>query len=85
MTSAAPKPMPNPEEILEQALRLPKEQRLRLADRIFQSVEDEGWPADVHPSWKAEIARRLKSIKDATAVLIDGEEHLQRLRDKYGA
>ena len=84
MTSAAPK-SPTPEELLEQVLRLPKEQRLRLADRIWKSIEDEGWPADVHPAWKAEIARRLKSIKDGTAVLIDGEEHLRRLRDKYGA
>jgi putative addiction module component (TIGR02574 family) len=84
MTSAAPKP-PTPEELLEQVLRLPKEQRLRLADRIWESIEDEGWPAEVHPAWKAEIARRLKSIKDGSAVVIDGEEHLRRLRDKYRA
>lgn len=84
MTSAAPK-SPTPEELLEQVLRLPKEQRLVLADRIWQSVEDEGWPAELHPAWKAEIARRLKSLKDGSAVLIDGQEHLRRLRDKYGA
>jgi putative addiction module component (TIGR02574 family) len=84
MTSAAPN-SPTAEELLEQVLRLPKEQRLRLADRIWKSIEDEGWPEDVHPAWKAEIARRLQSVKDGTAVLVDGQAHLQRLRDKYGA
>ena len=84
MTSAAPKP-PTPEELLEQVLQLPKDQRLRLADRIWKSVEDEGWPADVHPAWKSEIARRLRGVKDGTAVLVDSEEHMRRLRDKYGA
>ncbi len=64
---------------------MPKEQRLRLADRIWKSIQDEGWPAEVHPAWQAEIARRLERIKAGTAVLIDGEEHLRRLRDKYGA
>jgi putative addiction module component (TIGR02574 family) len=83
MTSAAPKP--TPEELLEQVLQLPKEQRLRLADRIWKSVEEEGWPADVHPAWKSEIARRLETIKNGTAVLMDGDEHLRKLRDKYGA
>jgi putative addiction module component (TIGR02574 family) len=85
MSSAAPKPVTTPEEILEQALRLPKEQRLRLAGQIWESIDDDGWPTDVHPAWKAEIARRLSSIKNGTAVLIDGQEHLRRLRDKYGA
>lgn len=83
MTSAAPKP-PTPEELLEHALRLPKEQRLRLADQIWESIEDEGWPADVHPAWKTEVARRVRSVKDGSATIVDGEEHLRRLR-KYGA
>lgn len=77
--------MPTAEQLFEQALRLPKDQRLRLAEQLCESVKDEGWPADVHPAWRAEIDRRLESLKAGTAVVIDGEEHLRRLRDKYGA
>jgi putative addiction module component (TIGR02574 family) len=63
MKSAAPKSL-TPDELLDQVLRLPKEQRRRLADQIWKSVENEGWPADLQPAWQSEIARRLKSIKD---------------------
>jgi putative addiction module component (TIGR02574 family) len=85
MSSVAPKSLPTTEQILEQALQLPKEQRLRLAEQLRESIEDEGWPEDVHPTWRAEISRRLVSLHEGTAAMIDGDQHLRRLRDKYGA
>lgn len=59
VSSAAPKPMPTPEEILETALQLPKEQRLRLAEQLRESVEGDGWPEDLHPARRDEIGGRL--------------------------
>lgn len=84
MTSVAPKPSTS-DELIEQLMQLPKEQRLRIADRILKSVEDEDGLVDVPVAWKAEITRRIRSLQDGTAVLLDGQEHLRRLRDKYGA
>lgn len=86
MTSSAPKPIE--EQLLEQALLLPKAKRLRLAEQICESVQDgasDAWPSEVHPTWKAEIAKRVRRLMDGSAVLIDSEDHLRRLRDKYGA
>ena len=69
--------------MLQQAKRLPKEQRLRLAEQLLDATEepDEG----VEQAWHQELRRRLQSIDDGTAVLLDGDEHMQRLRDKFGA
>jgi putative addiction module component (TIGR02574 family) len=82
MSSAAPKPAPTAEELLEQALQLPKAQRLKLAEQICQSVQD-SWPTDVHPAWQAEIVRRIRSLMDGSATFVEGDEHIRRLRDKY--
>jgi putative addiction module component (TIGR02574 family) len=63
-------------------LQLPEAERLRLAEELYESVES-AQPPDLSPAWKAEIARRLKSLEDGTAVLIDGDEQERRLREKY--
>jgi putative addiction module component (TIGR02574 family) len=72
------------QDLLEQALQLPKAQRLKLAEQLYESVGHEAWPADVNPAWQAEIARRLRSLMDGSATLIEGDEHIRRLSDKYG-
>ena len=35
------------------------------------------------PAFSTELQRRLKSVEDGTAVLIDGEEAMARLNAKY--
>lgn len=72
-------------ELRAEALQLSEKDRLRLAEELFESVDEAAQPPELSPAWRAEIARRLKSIEDGTAVLIDGEEHMRRLREKYGA
>jgi putative addiction module component (TIGR02574 family) len=83
MTSAAPKP--TAEELLEQALQLPKEQRLRLADQLWDSVDEFSQADDdeLDPELREELVRRLKTIEDGTAVLLDGDEVMRELRAKY--
>lgn len=52
------------DSILEAALTLSPEDRAALADRLHDSLPADttpgpgGWPANLHPAWKAEIARR---------------------------
>jgi putative addiction module component (TIGR02574 family) len=67
-----------PEELLEAALQLPREDRLRIAERLFESAEDEGWPDDLHPAWRDEIASRLDKLDRGEAVLHD---HVDVMRE----
>lgn len=83
MPSAAPKP--TAEQLLEQALQLPKEQRLRLADRRWDSVEGEDdEPINLDPELRDELVRRLEKLENGTAVLLDRDEVMRELRAKYG-
>jgi putative addiction module component (TIGR02574 family) len=83
MSSAAPKPPLTPEELLEGALQLPKEQRLRLAEQLLESAGDEGWPEDLHPAWRDEIARRLDKLDRGEAVLHDHDDVMRELLSKH--
>ncbi len=70
-------------ELRAEVLQLPEKERLRLADELYDSVE-QGPVPDLSPAWKAEISRRLKSIEDGTAVLHDHDEVVRELLAKYG-
>lgn len=83
--SIAPKAQPSVEQVLEQALLLPREQRLRLAEQLCEGEEEATWPDDVHVAWRDELTRRLATLRDGSARLIEGDEHLRRLKDKFGA
>ena len=55
-----------------------------MAEELLDSVEQSDAALDeVKAAWTTEIARRLKSLDDGTAVLINGDEHERRLRAKY--
>lgn len=82
MSSAAPKPTPPPEEILETALTLPKEQRLRLAEQLRQSVQDEQH-ADVEAAWADGIADRVEALERGEVQTVSAKTVLQRLRAKH--
>ena len=72
-------------QVRSDALELTDEERARLADELYESVEEsDGTPEEIAAAWGEEIARRLKKLDDGTAVLIDGAEHERRLRAKYG-
>jgi putative addiction module component (TIGR02574 family) len=74
--------MPTPEEILETALTLPKEQRLRLAEQLRQSVQDEQH-ADVEAAWADEIADRVEALERGEVQTVSAKTALQRLRAKH--
>ena len=73
-------PAPDFEFILEQARRLPEDQQLRLAEALQQPEDDE-----LDPELRAELIRRLRSIEDGTAVLVDHDEMMAELRAQFRA
>lgn len=68
------------ETVLNDALHLPLEERLRIATRLIESMDDDG--LELSPAWQAEIERRIESIKNGTAKLIDHDEAMAGARQK---
>ena len=70
------------EKVLEEALKLdPKDRALIVAE--LSRPDANATPEEVEAAWREEIARRLRSIEDGTAELIDGHEVSQRIRAEY--
>lgn len=69
-------------QVRSDALELSAEERARLGEELLESLAETP-PPELSPVWKAEISRRLKSIEDGTAVLLDGDDALKRLMAKY--
>ena len=73
----------NQQSVLEAALGLPVDQRAELAERLWESLGDEP-QEEIAAAWAAELQRRLKSVEDGTATLLDGHSVMAELRTKYG-
>jgi putative addiction module component (TIGR02574 family) len=82
MSSPAPKPMPTVEEILETALQLPKEQRLRLAEQLRESADDEP-ENEIAAAWSDEIADRVDAVDRGELQTVSAREVFERLRAKH--
>ena len=54
------------EELREQALRLPEEQRAELAGRLLESLEPQGDAKQVDEAWRREVRRRLTELDDGS-------------------
>jgi len=65
--------------ILEEALKLPEEERARMALRLSESLS--GRPDDrAHEAWAGEITRRIARLNDGTARTVTADEALSRAR-----
>ena len=70
------------EKILEEAFKLdPKDRALVVAE--LSHPDANATPEEVEAAWREEIARRLRSIEDGTAEMLDGHEVSQRIRAEY--
>lgn len=73
------------EALLDQALKLPDEERGELASRLLRSLPLED--RDVAPTsewealWSAELDHRIRQVRDGSVELADGDEVLAELRD----
>lgn len=72
---------PSFEEVERLAHALPEDQRIRLANSLYESVADEehASAAEVEAAWGAEIKRRLEEIDSGAVEMISGEEFLSHL------
>jgi putative addiction module component (TIGR02574 family) len=67
---------PETENVIKQALQLPREARALIAEKLLESLDFEE-PFEVSSEWKEEIARRCREIDEGTVELIPGEDVLK--------
>jgi putative addiction module component (TIGR02574 family) len=75
------------EEVQQFAQKLPEDQRLRLANSLWESADfgaDEASEAEIAASWEPEIGRRVEEIKAGTAVTYSLAEVEAELRAVTG-
>lgn len=71
------------EEIREEALRLTRRQRLKLAQELYASVMT-AEEREVEQAWLDEAERRLAAWKAGASKTIPADAVFTRLREKYG-
>jgi putative addiction module component (TIGR02574 family) len=69
-------------ELIEGGLELGSTERERLADRMYESLGDDGGKA-VTEAWVAEAERRDAEIEAGTAELRPWDETMQELKAQY--
>lgn len=77
----------NATKLLEQLLELPETERVMIADRLWESLCDEKKQEIIDettsdPEFQAELQRRLDSVANGTAELVDGEQVLREARER---
>jgi putative addiction module component (TIGR02574 family) len=73
--------MPKAERDLEsRALKLPRRQRARLAQRLISSLDSELSADDVDDLWLQEAARRLRELKSGQAAGIPAANVMRKAR-----
>ena len=71
-------------KLLEEALRLPESERLRLAERLLATFDGEPDP-DAAEAWEKEIARRSRDIEGGLVEPIPWSEVKAAARKARGA
>jgi putative addiction module component (TIGR02574 family) len=66
-------------ELEAQALRLPRRERARLAQRLISSLDQEV-DADAERLWRAEAERRLADLKSGKVAAIPAERVIRKVR-----
>lgn len=70
------------EEVHQLALSLPEEQRIQLANSLFDSVgtdQEEGSEAKIAAAWDEEIKRRLDEIDSGSVQMVPLDDVLARM------
>jgi putative addiction module component (TIGR02574 family) len=71
------------DELFERAMALAPEDRVALADRLYQSVEPEDATDDWDPAFLAELEERVARYERGETQARDAFEALAELRRKY--
>lgn len=71
------------EQILQQAMQLPPNERAYVADALEQSLPGTGFGSpDVAEAWATEIERRTTAYERGEIMAIDASDSLDRVRQK---
>ena len=71
---------PTLESVVEEALRLPKEERIDVMKRISESLGENFWADDeTRRAWVEEAERRVDAVRTGAMEVIDGEQILRDL------
>jgi putative addiction module component (TIGR02574 family) len=71
-------------DVLADILRLPPEERARLALELIRSLDGEA-DADAGPAWEAEIERRGAEVETGTATTMTLDEYRAHVRARRAA
>ena len=69
------------DQLEQEALKLPAEQRARLAERLIASLDCEG---ELEKEWLAEVKRRDSELDDGAVAAIPMEDALASARKRLG-
>ena len=67
------------DEVVEDAMKLPVRERVRLAQRLVDSVDEES-EGDVSELWQAVAERRLEELESGAVEGIDATEVFKKAR-----
>jgi putative addiction module component (TIGR02574 family) len=70
--------MPDSNELLHNAMKLPPEARAALAGSLLQSL-DNSVDADAEAAWSTEIERRIGQLDDGSAKLVNWEDARRKI------
>jgi putative addiction module component (TIGR02574 family) len=69
------------EQVLQQALALPLEDRVFVAERLEQSLHDGEFASpEIAAAWTAEIDRRIAAYERGEVQASDGDTSIERMR-----
>ena len=66
------------EDIESAAMRLPRAERARLAERLITSLDED---SEIERTWAKEIDRRVRELRSGKAQSIPGEQVFAELKD----
>ena len=72
------------DSILAEALKLPEEERARVALRLSESLSEPP-DADAAAAWAGEIARRIERLRDGSARTVTADEALSRAQARLAS
>ncbi|MGH7857256.1 MAG: addiction module protein, partial [Candidatus Binatia bacterium] len=74
--------MPIRSELRAELLKLPADERQKLADELYESLDELRVDPEWESAWSEEIARRLEDIADGKVALVDADEMHDELHEE---
>lgn len=72
---------PDAQKLLQEALSLPEDVRVELAEALLESLDHEPSDDDTHTAWSSEAKRRLEEVRSGDVRAVPWEEAERRIFD----